>query len=59
MVDGDKPTMGYISKVMDLAKEAIKEDIRMRRPSIYFFRILLMRVGIGSWIPIYTPHGTF
>ena len=25
MVDGDKPTMGFIYEVMDQAKEAIKE----------------------------------
>ena len=53
MVDGHKPTMGYIYEVMDLTKEATKEDTGMRRQSICLFGTLLMHIGIGNCIP---PH---
>eukprot|EP00253_Pinus_taeda_P028775 PITA_28775 len=58
MVDGDKPAMGYIYEAMDLTKEAIKEDMGMRRQSICLFATLLMHIWIGNYIPPYMLLGT-
>jgi hypothetical protein len=58
MVDSDN----HIYKVMVLPRRPSKEDIRMRRPSMCPFGILLMIIGIGTYISPYMLYmllGTF
>jgi hypothetical protein len=53
MVDGEKPTMGFVYKAMDQAKEAIKSAYGDKDKNIFFYGESLMKDGTNNYIDLY------